>query len=139
MVWTFFPLVDAVLSQNTFNHPHDLFQSDSSSFDQARCHLNMQDDGCLKGRFTAICECFIRIFFRQGAIAPGVQILFLYLAFRASVILDTSLDGALSPMGLSAPEGTSKPLSTGISGVGKKKDLTVPAPGQTLSQVWFFL
>jgi len=36
-------------------------------------------------------------------------------------------------MDLSAPKGTSKIVSTGISGVGKKKNLTVLALGQTFS------
>ena len=45
----------------------------------------------------------------------------------ALIIFNASFDGAFSPMGLSAPKGTSKVFSAGISGVGEKKDLTVPA------------
>ena len=57
----------------------------------------------------------------------------------AFIIFITSLDRAFSTMDFSAPKGTSEVLSTSISGMGKKKDPTVPALSQTPSQVGFFL
>ena len=51
------------------------------------------------------------------------------------IIFRTPLYRTFSPMSLSAAKGTAKVGTSGIAGVGEKKYLTVPAPGQALSQV----
>jgi hypothetical protein len=71
-VWHFFSLVDAVLSQNTVDHSDDLFQTNSSSFDQARCQLNVQHGGWVKAGFTAINSRFTLTCSRWGVIAAGI-------------------------------------------------------------------
>jgi hypothetical protein len=58
-VWHFFMPVDAVLSQNVIDHPHNLLQANPSAFNQARCQLNMKDDGYINTGFTAFDGFFI--------------------------------------------------------------------------------
>ncbi|MEA1883284.1 MAG: hypothetical protein U9N62_02025 [Thermotogota bacterium] len=115
-----FSLVDAELSQNFIDHPDDFLQSNSSTFDQACYHLDVKDSCFINSGFTNIGGLFIWTRFRQAAIAPGVQILFLYLARFAAIIFNASLYGTYFPMGLPTTKGTTEVLTVSISGMGNK-------------------
>jgi hypothetical protein len=54
-------------------------------------------------------------------------------ALLAAVVFSASLGGTSLTMGLPTAKGTPQVPSTGISGVGKKKYPTMPAPGQAFS------
>jgi hypothetical protein len=116
----FFPFVDAVLSQNLIYQPHDFLQTNSSPFDQARYHLNVKQRCLINFSFTSLGGLFIRIRFRPVAIAPGVQILFLYLALFAAIIFNASLDGIFAAVNLPTTKRTPKIATAGIAGVGEK-------------------
>jgi hypothetical protein len=65
--------------------------------------------------------------------------LFLFLAFRALIIFDASACGVLAPVSLPAAKRAAKIATACIAWVGEKQDLTMPAVGQTFSQVRLFL
>jgi len=65
--------------------------------------------------------------------------LFLFLAFRALIIFDASAYGVLASVSLPATERAAQISAAGIPWVGEKHNLTMPAPGQALSQLGIFL
>ena len=60
------------------------------------------------------------------------------LPLVAPVIFGTSFDSAFAPMNLPATEGAAQILATGITGMGEKQYLAMPAAGQVFFQVGFF-
>ena len=65
--------------------------------------------------------------------------LFLYLAFRTSIIFDASANGILTPVGITAAERAAKIDAACIAWMGEKQDLTMPASRQAFSQVRLLL
>ena len=112
--------VDAVLSQNFIYQSDDFLQANSSPLDQARYHLNVKHSCLINFSFTNLRGISIRTQFSYAAIAPGVQILFFYLALFAAVIFNASLDFIFAAVSLPTTERTAKITTAGIAGVGKK-------------------
>jgi hypothetical protein len=112
--------VDAVLSQNFIYQSDDFLEADSSSLDQARYHLNVKHSCLINFSFTNLGGLFIRIRFSYAAIAPGVQILFFYLAFFAAIIFNASLVSIFAAVNLPTTERTAKIITSGIARMGEK-------------------
>ncbi len=112
--------VDAVLSQNFIYQSDDLLEADRSPFDQARYHLNVKDSCLINFNCISLGGFFIRIRFRHAAIAPGVQILFFYLAFFAAIIFNASLVSIFAAVNLPTTERTAKIITSGIARMGEK-------------------
>ena len=112
--------VDAVLSQNFIYQPDDLLEANSSPLYQARYHLNVKHSCLINFSFTNLGGLFIQIRFNYAAIAPVVQILFLYLTLFAAIIFNSSLDCIFAANRLPTAKRTPKIATAGIAGVGEK-------------------
>ena len=136
-VGQFYGTVDAVLSQNSIQHGKNLRHIDPTALYQTGNKPDMFHCRVV----NATSAIFIQVRFRQSVLlaAAGIQMLLLYLAFRAPIIFDAPVYGILAPVSRSATKRTAKIVAAGIAWVGKKQDLTMPALGQALSQVWLFL
>ena len=125
--------VDAVLSQNFIYQSDDFLEANSSPFDQARYHLNVKDNCLINFSFTTFSGLSSRPQFSDASTAPGVQILFLYLALFAAIIFNASLDCIFPAVNVPTTKRTPKIATTSIAGVGEKYYLAVPASGQAFS------
>jgi len=135
----FFSRVDAVLSQNFIQHAINFIQVYIATFNQARNHLNMTHNATI--HFTSIICCFLLFCFRRQTLftAIVVQGLFLFLALSVAVILRASLYGFFPAVSFSAAKGAAKIIPTCIPGMGKKKDVAMPATGQAVFQMGLFI
>jgi hypothetical protein len=128
-----------VLSHRVIQHAINFIQAYIATFNQARDHLNVVNNATI--RFTSIIYCFFLFGFRGATLftAVVVQGLFLFLALFVAVILRTSLYGFFPTMSFPATKGAAKIIPTCIPGVGKKKDVAVPATGQAVFEMGLFL
>ena len=121
-----------MLSQYLIQHGKDFFHIDPTALYQTGNQLNVTHCCIVNISF------FIGTRFRKSVllvVSGGIQTLFLFLALWALIIFSASTVGALAPVGISAAERAAKITTTGISWMGKKQDLTMPAAGQALSQM----
>jgi hypothetical protein len=81
--------------------------------------------------FTSIICWFLLFCFRRQTLfaAIVVQDLFLFLALFVAIILRTSFYGFFPTVSFSATKGAAKIIPTCIPGMGKKKDVAMPATG----------
>lgn len=132
-VGQFYATVDAVLSQYPFQHAVNLRQAYPTALHQTGNKPDMFHRLGVNGAYAI----FIEIRFRQSVLpaAFGIQMLLLYLAFRALIIFDATADGILAPVGLPAAERAAKIAAACIAWVGEEQDLAMLALDQVFFQV----
>lgn len=118
-----FPVVQAVLSQNTFDHGYDLAAAKRPSFNETGYHLQMNNQGVI-----------IPGWLPAQAVSTAIDLLFLYFALGGLVIGGASLHGALFAVGVTTPKRTTNIAPSNIAIIGQKENATVPASFQTWLQ-----
>ena len=116
MIYEVFPVVQAVLSQNAFDHSHNLGQENRPAFNEAGYHPQMDNQGLVGPG----CR-------HATAVAAGIELLFLEFAFGGLVIGGAPLRGALFAVGVAASKGTIDIASCRIAKIGQKDNAAVPA------------
>jgi hypothetical protein len=118
-----------VLSHGALQHLHHLPKTNRPPFDQAHHHADVLQKPAPPGRRRAG-----RRGQRWTLAPPRIQGLLLYLAFRFPIVSDAALPRLLPPMCPAAPEWTAQVPPASVARVAEKKNPTVPASGQALSQ-----
>ena len=126
-----------MLSQYPFQHGINLRQTYPTALHQTGNKPDMFHCLVVNGAYAI----FLGIRFRQSvlAAAAGIQILLLYLAFRAPIIFDASANGIFAPVRLPATERAAKIDAACIAWVREKQDLAMPAVHKAFSQDRLFL
>jgi len=107
------------LSQNALYHGHNLGQGNRSPFNETAHHPQMNNQGSVHlGRRHPL------------AFAPSIELLFLELAFIRLIVGGAPLRGASLAVRVAASKGTINIVSGGITRVGQKNNLALPAPFQ---------
>jgi len=131
---SYLPFSYAVLSQNIICQEQNLISPHSSPLYQAYYRLKMVKGGGIKKN---VFRKRLYLFLPNGqgnALRPApVGKPLLYLAFGSPVVFYAPFCGVSLAVGLPAPKGTVKILSTSIARMGEKKYPAMPAPGQTFS------
>ena len=110
-----------MLSQNLIQHGKNLRYTDPTALYQAGNQLDVANR-CTVKRISFIVAFFFKARFRQTIwlTARGIQMLFLFLAFRGLIIFDAAAYGILLPVGIPAAKRTAKINTPCIAGMGKK-------------------
>jgi hypothetical protein len=111
-----FPVVQAVLSQNAFDHDHNLGQENRPAFNEAGYHPQMNNQGLIRPG----CR-------HASAVTAGIELLFLEFALGGLVIGGAPLRGALFAVGVAASKGTIDIASSSIAKIGQEHNAAVPA------------
>jgi hypothetical protein len=116
-IYALCPFVQAVLSQNAFYHGNNLGQGNRSAFNETCHHPQMNNQGSVNlGLRYAL------------AFAAAIELFFLEFAFGGLIVGGAPLRGALFAVGLATSKRTINVVSGGITRVGQKNNLAVPAP-----------
>ena len=118
-----FPVVQAVLSQNTFDQGYDLAAANRPSFNKTGYHLQMNNQG-------VIIPCWLP----AQAVSTAIDLLFLYFALGGLVISGASVRGALFAVGVTTPKRTTNIAPSNIAIIGQKENAAVPASFQAWLQ-----
>jgi hypothetical protein len=123
LIYEIFLLVQAVLSQNAFDHGHNVCQGNRPAFNKAGYHRQMNNQ-------ALVCPgCW-----KASAVAAGIELLFLEFALGGLVIGGAPLRGALFAVGVAASKGTIDIVSSSIAKIGHKENPAVPASLQAWLQ-----
>jgi len=124
LIYEIFPVVQAVLSQNTFDHGYDLAAAKRPSFNETGYHLQMNNQGVI-----------VPDWLPAQAFSTTIDLLFLYFALGGLVIGGASLRGALFAVGVTTPKRTTNIAPSNIAIIGQKENAAVPASFQAWPQV----
>ncbi len=118
------PLAHAVLSKHAFDHGHNLRQGNRSPFNEARHHPQMNQQGLVN---LGLCSAL--------AFTAGIEQFLLEFALGGLIIGGAPLRGAFLAVGEAASKGTVYIPSSGITKIGQKDNIAVPAPFQAWLEV----
>jgi hypothetical protein len=121
LIYEVFPVVQAVLSQNAFDHGHNLGQGHCPAFNEAGYNPQVNNQGLVSPGFR-----------QASAVAAGIELLFLEFALGGLVIGGAPLRGAPFTVGVAASKGAIDIASSSIAKVGQKENAAVPASLQAL-------
>jgi len=111
------------LSQNALDHGHNLGQGNRSPFNETAHHPQMNNQGSI-----TLGLCYASTF------AASIELHFLELAFIRLIVGGAPLRGASLAVRVEASKGTINIVSGGITRVGQKNNLALPASLQARSK-----